>query len=377
MAKRKHITLIYQYNENWIGGTYYILNIVRSLKFLDDRLLPAITIVFDLGTSIDEVKAIEYPYIDFVETNLKFNRFETLVNKFSLRLFGKRFFKKKLPFKKVENFYPLPDYINPINIDRYFYWIPDFQERYLPEFFSNSELRHRAISHNNIISSESPVVFSSYNAQNDYNTFYPNNKNKQEVLQFVSIIDKQYNDLSFEDLSKKYEIVKPYFIVCNQFWKHKNHYRVLNALLSMENKDEFQILFTGKEFDFRYPNYPNELRSYISENKLDKIVKYLGFIGRNEQLQLMNNSIAIIQPSLFEGWSTVVEDAKAINHLILLSDIPLHREQIGDNCLFFDPYSSESLSECMKTAFKFKHVVKTDYEKNIKSLARKFISIFD
>ncbi len=42
------------------------------------------------------------------------------------------------------------------------------------------------------------------------------------------------------------------------------------------------------------------------------IFRFLGFIDRGEQLQLMKNSIAIVQPSLFEGWSTVVEDTKAM-----------------------------------------------------------------
>ena len=32
-----------------------------------------------------------------------------------------------------------------------------------------------------------------------------------------------------------------------------------------------------------------------------------------DQLRLMKESLGVIQPSLFEGWSTVIEDAKALN----------------------------------------------------------------
>ena len=41
----------------------------------------------------------------------------------------------------------------------------------------------------------------------------------------------------------------------------------------------------------------------------------------------MRQSVAVLQPSLFEGWSTTVEEAKSIGKTILLSDIPVHREQ--------------------------------------------------
>ena len=45
---------------------------------------------------------------------------------------------------------------------------------------------------------------------------------------------------------------------------------------------------------------------------IKKYISILGFISRQDQLSLMRDAIAVIQPSLFEGWSTVVEDCKAI-----------------------------------------------------------------
>jgi hypothetical protein len=50
----------------------------------------------------------------------------------------------------------------------------------------------------------------------------------------------------------------------------------------------------------------------------------VGFIDRAEQTMLLKNAISIVQPSLFEGWSTVVEDAKALNQYMILSDIPVN-----------------------------------------------------
>jgi hypothetical protein len=43
----------------------------------------------------------------------------------------------------------------------------------------------------------------------------------------------------------------------------------------------------------------------------------------------MRRSIGMLQPSAFEGWSTVVEDAKTLGKTILASSIEVHREQLG------------------------------------------------
>ena len=54
MVVKKNITLIYQYNENWIGGTYYIQNIIKALNFLKDADKPELTIISKQGTSFPQ-----------------------------------------------------------------------------------------------------------------------------------------------------------------------------------------------------------------------------------------------------------------------------------------------------------------------------------
>jgi hypothetical protein len=85
------------------------------------------------------------------------------------------------------------------------------------------------------------------------------------------------------------------------------------------------------------------VKYYIHLNDLHDNIRILGYMDRVEQLCIMKHSIAIIQPSLFEGWSTVVEDAKALNKYVLLSNLDVHREQISINASFFDPFNKEDL----------------------------------
>ena len=63
----------------------------------------------------------------------------------------------------------------------------------------------------------------------------------------------------------------------------------------------------------------------------------LGLVSYADLIGLMRYLTALINPSLFEGWSTTVEEAKSLGKTIILSDIPVHREQAPENGRFFDP----------------------------------------
>jgi len=89
----------------------------------------------------------------------------------------------------------------------------------------------------------------------------------------------------------------------------------------------------------------------------------------------MKGATALLQPSLYEGWSTLVEEAKALNKFIILSDLPVHKEQIAGNVAFFDPFNATELAE--KIIAQIKHpasVVITDYKENIRKYGREILS---
>ncbi len=379
MLDRKQITLLYQFNPNWIGGAYYILNIIRALKTLDDAEKPFLTIMHDDSSSIQPIEEINYPYIAYQSFNANFTIVQRLLNRSARLTIGYPLFYKKLPAKKIENLYPVTDLIDTSNVNKYYYWVADLQESYLPELFSKREVIARTNILKTLRRKQVPIVFSSESAKNDFDTFYAGNKNQKEVLQFISTMSTEY-EKEINQVLEKFEIKQSYFIVCNQFWQHKNHRVVIDALkqLLADKELNFQVVFTGKEHDYRNPNHTIELKKYIADNGLNNYIKFLGFIDRNDQLALMKNAMAIIQPSLFEGWSTVVEDAKFLNKLILCSDIPVHREQLPDSEMFFNPHDPEALSNLMKKVAREEVALVTTYnhDKAIQTFARKFIKMF-
>jgi len=137
-----------------------------------------------------------------------------------------------------------------------------------------------------------------------------------------------------------------FFLVCNQFWKHKNHQVVFEALRILRSRGvQPLVLCTGALEDYRGDEYVRSLRTLLAEPGLSEQVQLLGLVSRERLVSLMRRALAVIQPSLFEGWSTVVEDARMLGRPCLLSDLPVHREQDPPGARFFPPESAEALAD--------------------------------
>ena len=355
---------------SWAGGVIYIINLVSALLTLDDEIKPKIIIFFSPKAPIEDIEAINYPFIEYVKVKDGYNFIQRFINFILIKYFNSSIISATLPHVCYPYWKMMPVGPKPI------YWIADFQERYLPAMFSQSEVSQRKQNQCLISKKNAVVVFSSNDARNDYENFYPNHKNELKLLQFASILPK-HDNLNIQELLTEFDLSTKYYFSPNQFWKHKNHLVILKAINILKDKNlEFIVAFSGSENDRRNQNYFNELKEYVATNGLEKWVKFLGFIDRKKQLCLMNHSIGIIQPSLFEGWSTVVEDAKALSQFILLSDLRVHREQINQNCDFFDPFEPIQLSKLMELYVGSPPKrLNIDYQQNVKSFANEFLKI--
>lgn len=345
MAKRIKVGIIYSYDENWIGGTYYYQNLIQSLNLLPETRKPELVILSNSIASFDSIKALNYPFISFKDLNNTLSFFEKFSYKILSRLFSQRDrINKKINFGIDVLFHPSEIEI-PNSIKNHLYWIPDFQEVYLPHLFSEKYLDFRKKSQQNLLSSNKHILFSSKDACNDFEKLYPSAESKKYVVNF-SVFHPEYSNIQIEQLKEKYQLEDvPYFFSPNQFWKHKNHIVVLKALkiIKEEHNLNIQVLFSGKESDSRNPTYFEEIKQFVLENNLQHNIKFLGFIDRSEQLCFMKNALAVIQPSLFEGWSSVVEDAKAMNQNLIVSSLNVHKEQLGNQGYYFNPNDENEL----------------------------------
>lgn len=340
------IGIVFDYNKTWMGGTYYILNVLNAIASLPQKEQPSVIIYGENEEGFNIVKKnIPSLHISYVRISTLYrNIFPRLLNKIYRLVAGKNLFVRYAkPGKQV---------IFPGSMNKFFskmehqlFWIPDLQEKYYPGFFSAEDLQFREKYNRTLIQKKAAIVFSSKTALNDFKKFYPENNNPSHLLPFaVSLPDT--TDIDLEAVKEKFLIRSRYFITPNQFWVHKNHGVIIEAASILKEKGyQCEFLFSGMEHDPRAPQHSDNLKRRIVELGLQSSVRFLGFLDRKELLKLIEGSVAVLQPSLFEGWSTVIEDGKALSKNIIASDIPVHYEQMGDMGRYFDPTDPIALSE--------------------------------
>lgn len=228
-------------------------------------------------------------------------------------------------------------------------WIPDFQHLYLPHFFSTEEIQARQRDYGALSARCDGVILSSYAARADFVAQYPEFAAKARVLQFAARPSPRRQVPDVQTLEGRYGFQGPFFFLPNHFWIHKNHGLVLEALAIVKNQGvRVQVLATGNTADYRHQDYFTHLMRRAQDLGVASEFKVLGVIPYSDLLALLHHSLALINPSLFEGWSSTVEEAKARGKIVILSDLPVHREQNPRRGLFFHPRDAAALAGALK-----------------------------
>ncbi|MCD5380378.1 glycosyltransferase family 4 protein [Candidatus Gracilibacteria bacterium] len=377
MGREKRIGIYFTSGSNWLGGVYYLINLVNSFNYsLKDEIELPHFVIFYNDKSERFIKLFEYPKISYIKLDELDNRkgfFKSLV------LRKNYFYPKKIQEAKLNGLYPFNDFPAKINTKvKLISWYPDLQHKFYPEYFNKFKLWQREFRLKMLLKRSDHLVLSSQDVLSHFNQFYDLSKIKTSVLPFVSLTSK--NDIvSIDILIKKYNIPTSYFIVSNQFYIHKDHITLFKALAVLRKTErQIMVLITGKMEDYRDPSYINQLKTLIEKEDLSSSIKLMGVIDRNDQLSLMKHSIAVIQPSLFEGWSTVVEDAKSLGVGIIASDIAIHKEQLDGQGVLFNHADSNSLASAMAKVIENPKMasVNFDYNKNIVDFTHQFEKLF-
>jgi glycosyltransferase involved in cell wall biosynthesis len=333
-------------SSDWMGGVNYYKNLFLALSKVDNpKIIPCLDCCGEFADSFADIT--EKADVKFYKTwkycvAFLFNRF------FDKNYNLNEFIKRKYPSYKISS------HCNKIKGTSNIQWIPDFQHLHLPEMFSKKEIKYRNREFAKIAKEADVVLLSSYNAYNDFVKFFPEYKTKGYVLHFVSYIDPKVYELTDNmrnEIFKKYNLPEKYFYLPNQFWKHKNHIVVLKALAILKKKgiNDIHVICTGNTLDYRNPDYFDYLLQYIQNNDLTDNFSILGLVDYLELICLMRYSLALLQPSLFEGWSSTVEEAKSIGKNCILSNLPVHIEQNPSDSIYFNPHDAEELAAILES----------------------------
>ena len=374
---RLKIAIILNFRRGWMGGIIYLINLVNALNFLEEEDKPEVIVFYNPNLS-EFLKDFRYPYLKVVQWNF----YGFAEGYFRSWVSGKNAFVEEIIQKyKPDGIYPLNDW--PVSGrqalargTRIVAWIPDLQHKFYPQFFNPLRVFLREIRIKWLLKNAQDLVVSSYDVESHFRKFYKIHKNLSiHVVRFVSSIDDS-DFPKIKDILNLYKLPSEYFIVSNQFTNHKNHLVVLRALIELKKRNsKVYFVFTGKMEFKGNEKYIQEIRKTIAENQLEDAMRMLGIIPRQNQLTLMKFAKAVVQPSLFEGWSTVIEDAKTLQVPVIAADLPVNIEQLGSKGFFFDRHDAHALADVL-ASFKPGVITYESYQARINAFAVSFVSIF-
>jgi len=349
----KRIGILPLGGKDWIAGINYLQNIVRACNALPGSERPKFYLICRYNEDVSElIRGFELQredirYFAYFSSDSRRQKLRSIAGCLRRGIWP-RSFCHLVKHLKIEVFAPMMEIFGSEISVPWIGWIPDFQHKHLPEFFLEAELKKRDAYFRRLCDEADHVIVSSRDGYEDLMRWFPVNERKVSVFPFPFLVEQSWYEGDPQAVVGQFDLPDKYLMFPGQFWAHKNHqtlFEALRILVREKNMEEIVLVCSGRQHDYRFPEHFESIKNFITEHKLETNIRLLGLIDRHEQIQLMRAAAAVINPSLFEGWCLMIEEARSFGKHIFLSDLAVHREQDAPKAVYFDPHDAGALAE--------------------------------
>jgi glycosyltransferase involved in cell wall biosynthesis len=338
------VAVVWDTRTQWLGGWNYFLNMVR----VTSAFAPSLRFILFSSPDLGQTLALQARSAG-AETALTLPPFRRFTHPRILIGGRHAMLARALRDARIDVVFEMTNYLGPLPVPA-ISWIADAQHRLLPQLFSSRERLQRDLEFRRRLT-RSHVMLSSQAARRDILDFLPSAQAQLHVVPFAVRATLAINDTVIAAAQARYGLKPGYLYLPNQLWQHKNHVLALEALSSaVKDGADIRLAMSGQALDSRNGSYPHKLAKLMDDSTLASHVRMLGVIPYSDLLALIAGSRALLNPSLFEGWSTTVEEAKALGAQMVLSDLPVHREQAEGKAIFFDRHSVSDCARALRQA---------------------------
>jgi glycosyltransferase involved in cell wall biosynthesis len=127
-----------------------------------------------------------------------------------------------------------------------------------------------------------------------------------------------------------------YLLYAGGISPHKDVETLVEGFARLE-RDDLTLVLVGALDDESYLSAAKAVRARIDDLGVTDRVVLPGFVSDDALACLYTGAAAVVLPSLAEGFGLPAVEAAACCAPVVLSDIPAHRETLGDDALFFPP----------------------------------------
>ncbi|MFM6278275.1 MAG: glycosyltransferase, partial [Dolichospermum sp.] len=118
---------------------------------------------------------------------------------------------------------------------------------------------------------------------------------------------------------------KNYFLYIGRQDPYKNLQRLITAFSALPNRNNYELWLVGPS-DKRYTPL---LEKQVKELEINHLVKFLNYVPYNELPIIINQAIALVFPTLWEGFGLPVLEAMACGTPVITSNISSLPEVAG------------------------------------------------
>lgn len=135
-----------------------------------------------------------------------------------------------------------------------------------------------------------------------------------------------------------------YFLYIGRQHPYKNLHRLITAFSALPNRNDYELWLVGP-IDKRYTPL---LETQVKELGINHLVKFLNYVPYSELPTIINQALALVFPSLWEGFGLPVLEAMACGTPVITSNISSLPEVVGDAAILINPYNSEEITSAMQ-----------------------------
>jgi glycosyltransferase involved in cell wall biosynthesis len=222
-------------------------------------------------------------------------------------------------------------------------YIPDLQHETFPEFFSPEVLEWRRRVYAETARQADLIFTCSHYSRGTILARYPDTPPERVVVLYPGV-DPEFEaaPAAPSDAAARHGLPSDYLLYPANFWPHKNHRRILEAL-ALLGDDAPHLALTGSPSSGQ-----SEIETEIARLGLEARVTPLGRVSREGLVDLMRLARALVFPSLYEGFGLPILEAFHSGTPVLCSNIASCPEVAGDAALLVDPRSADGLAEALR-----------------------------
>ncbi len=139
-----------------------------------------------------------------------------------------------------------------------------------------------------------------------------------------------------------------YFLYIGRHDWHKNLHRIISAFADLKQQlsdyEDYELWFAGPQSK----RYTPKIHSQIEELGIKHQVKFLDYVTYKELPEIINQAIALVFPSLWEGFGFPVLEAMACGTPVITSNLSSLPEVAGEAAILINPYNTQEITEAMR-----------------------------